>query len=171
MQLIEKLESQNLSLRIDECTVRKSEALLLTYVRCIDLKKFQEELLFCQSLETTTREVDIYNKLGNYFDDHGIPKTNIVSCAAYGAPAMMGKNIGCLKFVKNDNPSLLIEHRVIHRENLVAKNVASKLHEVLYSAIKCINCIKANATTECLFLKFGEINHSDHARLLLHTEI
>jgi len=28
---------------------------------------------------------------------------------------------------------------VIHRENFVAKNVAPKLHEVLYSVIKCIN--------------------------------
>ena len=50
------------------------------------MEKFQE-MLFCQSLETTTRGVDIYNKLSNYFDDHGIPTTNIASCAADGAPA------------------------------------------------------------------------------------
>ena len=37
---------------------------------------------------------------------------------------MMGKNTGCLKFLKDDNQSLLIVHCVIHRENLVAKNVA-----------------------------------------------
>ena len=94
-QLIEKLKSQKLSLRIDECILRKSEALLLAYVRCIDMKKFQEEMLFCQSIETSTHGVDIYNKLSNNFDDHGIPKTNIVSCAEDGAPAVMGKNIEC----------------------------------------------------------------------------
>ena len=60
LQLIEKLKSQKFSLQIDECTVRKSEALLLAYVRYIDKEKFQEEMLFCQSLETTTRGVDIY---------------------------------------------------------------------------------------------------------------
>ena len=83
----------------------------------------------------------------------------------------MGKNIGCLKFLKDDNPSLLIVHCVIKRENLVAKNVAPKLHQVLYSAIKCINFIKANSETECLFQKFCEVNHSDHVRLLLLTEV
>ena len=38
-QLIEKLKSQKFSLQIDECTVRKSEALLLAYVRYIDKRK------------------------------------------------------------------------------------------------------------------------------------
>ena len=78
LQLIEKLKSQKFSLQIDECTVRKSEALLLAYVRYIDKEKFQEEMLFCQSLETTTRGVDIYDKVSNYFDDNEIPKTNLM---------------------------------------------------------------------------------------------
>ena len=47
VQLIEKLKSQKFSLQIDECTVRKSEALLLAYVRYIDNEKFEEEMLFC----------------------------------------------------------------------------------------------------------------------------
>ena len=76
-QLIEKLKSQKLWLQIDECTVRKSEALLLAYVKCIVMEKFQEAMIPCQSLETTTRGVDIYNKPSNCFDDHGIPKTTL----------------------------------------------------------------------------------------------
>ena len=141
LQLIEKLKSQKFSLQIDECTVRKSEASLLAYVRYIDKEKFQEEMLFCQSLETTTRGVDIYDKVSNYFDDNEIPKTNIVSCAADGAPAIMGKNTECLKLLKDENPNMLVVHCVIHREHLVAKNLASKLLEILHSAIKCINYI------------------------------
>ena len=69
--------------------------------------------------------------------------------------------------MKDDNPSLLIVHCVIHRENLVAP----KLHEVLYSAVNCINFIKGNSKTECMFHKFYEVNHLDHVRLLLHTEV
>ena len=76
-QLIQKFKSQKLLLQIDECTVLKSEALLLAYVKYIDMKKFQEATLFFQSLETTTRGVDIYNKLSNYFDDNGIPKPTL----------------------------------------------------------------------------------------------
>ena len=85
-QLIEKLKSQKFSLQIDECTVRKSEALLLAYVKYIDKEKFQVEMLFCQSLETTTHGVDIYDKVSNYFDANQIPKANTILCAADGTP-------------------------------------------------------------------------------------
>ena len=76
-ELAEKLKSQKFLLQIDECTIRKSEALLLAYVRCIDKEKFHEKLLFCQSRETTTRGVDIYNKLSNYFDNSKISKPKL----------------------------------------------------------------------------------------------
>jgi hypothetical protein len=48
---------------------------------------------------------------------------NITSCAADGAPNMMGNKNGCLKLMKGENPELLLVHCVIHRENLVAKNI------------------------------------------------
>ena len=56
-QLIEKLKSQKLWLQIDECTARKSKALLLAYVKYIDMEKFQEAMLFCQPLETAFVEL------------------------------------------------------------------------------------------------------------------
>ena len=83
----------------------------------------------------------------------------------------MGQNTGCLKLIKDDNPSMLVVNCIIHRENFVAKNVSPKLHEILYCAIKCIKSIKANFKAERLFQKFCEANHADHARLLLHTEV
>ena len=77
-QLVKKLKSQKFLLQIDGCTIRKSEMLLLAYVKCIEKEKFQE-LLFCQLLETTTHGVDICNKLSNYFDNHKFSKPNIVA--------------------------------------------------------------------------------------------
>ena len=62
-QLIETLKSRKFSLQMDESTFWDSEALLLTYVRYIDHEKFQEEMLFCESFETTVTAVDIYSKL------------------------------------------------------------------------------------------------------------
>lgn len=79
---------------------------------------------------------------------------NITSCAADGAPNMMGKKNGCLKLMKDENPEMLLVHCVIHRENLVAKHISPVLNDVLKSAIKCINTIKANAKTERLFKLF-----------------
>lgn len=116
---------------MDESTLRDSEAILITYVRYIDKGDFAEEMLFCKSLESTTTSKDIYSKLKNYLDVNNIPMKNITSCAADGAPNMMGKKNGCLKLMKDENPEMLLVHCVIHRENLVAKNISPVLNEVL----------------------------------------
>ncbi|XP_038630630.1 SCAN domain-containing protein 3-like, partial [Scyliorhinus canicula] len=147
-QLVEKLKSRKFSVQMDESTVRDSEALLLTYVRYIDKGEFAEEMLFCKLLETTTTATDIYNKLKHYLDVNNIPMENITSCAADGAPVMMGKKNGCLKLMKDENPEMLLVHCVIHRENLVSKNISPVLNE-----------------------QFCEDNNADHVRLLLHTEV
>ncbi|XP_076042678.1 zinc finger BED domain-containing protein 5-like [Oratosquilla oratoria] len=170
-QLVEKLKSRKFSVQMDEATVRNSEALLLTYVRYIDKGEFAEEMLFCKSLETTTTATDIYNKLKHYLDINMIPMKNITSCAADGAPVMMGKKNGCLKLMKDENPEMLLVHCVIHRENLVSKNISPVLNEVLKSVIKSISAVKANAKCKLLFKKFCEDNSADHVRLLLHTEV
>ncbi|GFV82501.1 uncharacterized protein TNCV_3982911 [Trichonephila clavipes] len=44
-----------------------------------------------------------------------IPMKNITSCAADGAPNMMGKKNGCLKLKKDANPEMILVHCVIHR--------------------------------------------------------
>ena len=76
-QLTEKLKSHKFSLQIQKCTIWKRKAQLLEYVRYIDEEKFQEEMLFFQSPETTTRAVDIYKKLHNYFDKHEVSQINM----------------------------------------------------------------------------------------------
>jgi len=57
---------------------------------------------------------------------------------------------------------MLVMHYVTHRENSVVKNVAPELYALLYSVIKCINSIEANAKAECLFQRFCEANRADH---------
>ncbi|XP_071041827.1 protein FAM200A-like [Parasteatoda tepidariorum] len=84
----------------------------------------------------------------------------------YGASEKNGR----LKLMKDENPEMILVHCVIHRENLVARNILPVLNEVLHSVIKCINDIKANAKCELLFKLFCEEQNADHVRLLLHTE-
>ncbi|GFU23368.1 SCAN domain-containing protein 3 [Trichonephila clavipes] len=79
-------------------------------------------MLFCKRLESTTTSKDIFNKLKNYLDVNDIPMKNITSCAADGAPNMMGKKNGCLKLMKDANPEMIFVHCVIHRQNLVARS-------------------------------------------------
>ncbi|GFW87598.1 SCAN domain-containing protein 3 [Trichonephila clavipes] len=73
---------------------------------------------------------------------------NITSCAADGAPNMMGKKNGCLKLMKDGNPEMILVHYVIHRQNLEAKNISPVLNEVLHNVIKCVNVIKTSAQLE-----------------------
>ncbi|GFU31809.1 SCAN domain-containing protein 3 [Nephila pilipes] len=96
---------------------------------------------------------------------------NITSCAANGAPNMMGKKNGCLKLMKDANPEMIIVHCVIHKEILVAQIISPVLNEVLYAVIKFVHTIKASAKCERLFKLFCEEQNEDHVRLLLHTEV
>ena len=102
VQLVEKLKYTIFSIQLDESTVGDSEALLMAYVRYVDNGEFIEDMLFCKALETTTIAIDIYKKLKTYLDDKQIPVENIISCAADGAPVMMGKKNGVLKLLKDE---------------------------------------------------------------------
>ncbi|KAG0439029.1 SCAN domain-containing protein 3 [Dictyocoela muelleri] len=170
-QLIGKLKTRKFSVQMDESTLRGSEAVLIVYVRYIDKGEFFEEMLFCKSLESTTTAKDIFKKLKDYLEVNNIPIMNISSCVSDGAPNMMGKNNGCLKLMKDENPEMIIIHCVIHRENLAAKNISPVLNEVLNTVVKCINYIKATSKTERLFKLFCEEKSAEYVRLLLHTEI
>ncbi|GFW55710.1 protein ZBED8 [Trichonephila clavipes] len=155
-QLVVKLNTRKLSVQMDESTLKDSEAVLITFVIYIDKGHFAEEMLFCKRLESTTTSKDAFNKLKNYVDVNDIPMKNITSCAADGTPNKMGKKNGCFKLMKDVNPEMILVHCVIHRQNLVTKNLSPVLSEVLHTVIKCVNIIKASAKCERLFKLFCE---------------
>ncbi|XP_036366092.1 SCAN domain-containing protein 3-like [Octopus sinensis] len=121
-QLIETLKSRKFSLLVDETTFQYTEAVLLTYVRYTEYEA---------SLETTINAKDIQSTLKHYLDENKMPKENILSCMADGAPDMMGKKTGCLKMMKDENPNMLIVHCIIHQENSVVKKLSPVLNEIL----------------------------------------
>ncbi|GFU44496.1 SCAN domain-containing protein 3 [Trichonephila clavipes] len=94
---------------------------------------------------------------------------NLTSCAADGAPNMMGKKNGCLKLMEDANPEMILVHCVIHRQNLIAKNISPVLNEVLHNVIKCVNVIKSSAKCERLFKLFCEEQNEDHRASLPYT--
>ncbi|GFU26705.1 SCAN domain-containing protein 3 [Nephila pilipes] len=97
MQLVEKLKTRKFLVPLDESALRDSEAVLITYVKCVDKGDFAEEMLFCKSLESTTSSKHIYNILKTYLNANNIPMKNITSCVEDEGPIMMGKKNGCLK--------------------------------------------------------------------------
>ncbi|XP_071037949.1 protein FAM200C-like [Parasteatoda tepidariorum] len=63
---------------------------------------------------------------------------NITSCAADGAPNMMGKKNGCLKLMKDENPEMILVHCVIHRENWLfyEEQNADHVRLLIYSEVR-----------------------------------
>jgi hypothetical protein len=73
--------------------------------------------------------------------------------------------------MKNGNSEMILVLCMIHRENLVGKNISQTLNQVLHSAIPCINEIKTNAKNERLFKLFCELQSAEYIRLLMHTDV
>ena len=66
---------------------------------------------FYLSRETTSRALDVYDKLSNHFDQDEIPRINIGSCAGDDAPPMISKNAGYLELMKDKNSSIALSPR------------------------------------------------------------
>ena len=86
-----------------------------------------------------------------FFNEKEIPLTNIVSCATDGAPSMLSRYRGFIKYLKEAVPGVLTVHCVIHRQNQVAKNISGRLHHSLSTVIRTVNTIKARALNSKLF--------------------
>ena len=67
-QLVDMLKTRPFTVQLDETTVRNSEALLLANVQYIENGEFHEEMLFCETLSTTTTARDIYTVFRGYLD-------------------------------------------------------------------------------------------------------
>ena len=100
-QLVGIFKNTKFSLALDETTVCNSKTLLLAYVRFQYDSQFMEEMLFCESLQTTTTTSakDIYNFVKKFMTDNDIP-----------APNMMGSNKGVLKLLKDNQPEVMTVH-------------------------------------------------------------
>ena len=130
-----------------------------------------EEFLFAKELETHTTGGSVFQLVVGFFNEKEISLTNIVSCAADGAPSMLGRHRGFIKYLKVPVPGVLTAHCVIHRQNLVAKNISGCLHHSLSTVTRAINTIKARALNSWLFRQLCAENDEEFEQLLLHTEV
>ncbi|XP_050059713.1 SCAN domain-containing protein 3-like [Aphis gossypii] len=172
IKLCDILRNTKFSLQLDESTLRDNEALLLAYVRYVNIdEKITEELLFAKSLITDTKGLTIFNVVNNFFIEKGIPITNCIACATDGAPAMIGRQRGFIAHLKNAVPGILTVHCVIHRQHLIAKNLSNELFDTMRFVINAVNKIKAKSLNDRLFRQLCHENDEDFERLILHTEV
>ena len=167
-KVVEILRKTKFSLQTDESTIH-SQAVFLVYVRFIYNNDVSEEMLFIKSLPETTRGEDIFNHIMQYFNDKGIPLTNLIYIASDGAKAMTGKVKGFVSRMKAVAPHISHVHCIVHRQHLAAKSVEGDMEEALNAAIHAINFVKANSLNDRLFMQFCETEK--FKTLLLHTEV
>ncbi|QQP52073.1 Uncharacterized protein FKW44_004084, partial [Caligus rogercresseyi] len=112
------------SIQCDESIDSSSTAQLMVFVRMV-FKDFstKEELLTLLPLKTTTRGVDIYNAVKEFFNIKNIPLQKLVSITTDGAPAMTGRHVGFIAHCKSDPafPKFVQYHCIIHQQALCAK--------------------------------------------------
>ena len=90
-QLHSFLRERNFPTQLDESTVRRNQVLLISYVRHVQNGDFKDEMLFCVEVKTTTTATDILDLHKRHLHGARIPLTNIITCAADGAPAVIGE--------------------------------------------------------------------------------
>lgn len=136
-----------------------------------DNKKFEEELLFSQELETTSKGADVMDVISLYMEKHGLIWQKLAGFCTDGAPAMLGSRSGLATLIKTKNPAAITTHCVIHRQALAAKTLPECFAIAMKTAIKVVNFIKNSALNTRLFKQLCSDMNSEHETLLFHTEV
>ena len=73
---------------------------LFVYVRYVADERINEEFLFRPPLETTSKAVDVFQMLIDFFDKTELSWSKLVGVCTDVAPAMIGANSGLISLVK-----------------------------------------------------------------------
>ncbi|KAK3569596.1 hypothetical protein QTP86_002532 [Hemibagrus guttatus] len=160
------------SIQCDGSVDSSSTAQLLVFIRMV-FEDFstREELLTLLPLMTTTRGVDIYNTVKEFFVQKKVPLEKLVAVTTDGAPAMIGRQTGFIAHCKADPdfPKFLHYHCIIHQQTLCAKVIG--FGHVMTPVVKIINNIRSKAKQHRIFKVLLEEMSAEYGDLLLHTEI
>lgn len=99
-------------------------AQLSVFIRMVfDDFSVKEEFLTLLPLKTTTRGVDTYDAVKNYFVGKKVPLEKLVSMTTDGAPCMTGRRAGFIALCRGDPdfPKFLNYHCIIHQQAICSK--------------------------------------------------
>ncbi|XP_068205433.1 protein FAM200C-like [Palaemon carinicauda] len=143
----------------------------MTYERYQGPEDMEEEFLFCQPLQTTTTGEDIFMKVDSLFKEEGLLWRPCYSVCCDGAPAMLGARQGFIVSVKQENPSVMVVHCLLHHENLTSLKLSHELQKVMQEVTQVIKIIKARALNSRLFTQMCSDFGFEHIYLFYHSEV
>ena len=86
-------------MKIDESTVINSKSLLICYVRYIKDKEYNEDMLFCKSIQDN-KCITVYYEIFEFKKKNNIPLSNLIALAADGTSARISRRNGVAALLK-----------------------------------------------------------------------
>ena len=144
-QIIAKIKvSPVFGIQLNESIDIANLSQLMVFVRYIHSQVIEEDLLFCRSLETTTKAADVLKLTEDLFEEEKLDWDKLGSVCTDEAPAMLGARYGFLELVKRKNSNVIGTHCIIHREALASRTMSQLLKQTLDFSIIVINYTKCS---------------------------
>ncbi|XP_060880731.1 general transcription factor II-I repeat domain-containing protein 2B-like [Metopolophium dirhodum] len=147
----------------ESCDLVDSEQMSI-FVRFFDIenKVFREELLAILTFEGKTRGEDLFKSFDDFMKNPNLSYDKIVSISTDGAPAMMGKEKGLLKRIRDNNSGILTYQCITHQTSLCSK----------LGLIKLIHFIRSRSSLQHRqFKEFLSQCDSAYSDLLQHNHV
>ena len=122
-------------------------------------------------MENHTTGKEIFRVTDNYLKEKSLTWDMCFSVCTDGAACMTGRVRGFIAKIKTENPKIVTNHCILHREALVAKTMPPELAEVLDEAVQIVNYIKSRPLKTHLLSQLCAETGADHHSLILHTEV
>lgn len=161
------------AIAIDESCDIVDEEQMSIFVRFFDVesKEFREELLAVLTFKGQTRGEDLFEAFDNFMTISNVSYDKMVSVSTDGAPAMIGKERGLVKRIKDKNAGLLSYQCIIHQAALCGK-LSDTLKEVMDNLIKLVNFMRSRSSLQHRqFKAFLSECNSMHCDLLQHNNV
>ncbi|XP_022182264.1 zinc finger MYM-type protein 6-like, partial [Myzus persicae] len=169
--LIQIKNSDTFAIQLDESTDLTNNAQLMVFVRYQYNLEINEDLLFCETLSETTKGIDIFKKVNDFFIINELDWTKCVGVCTDGAAAMTGRISGFKAEVMKVSPDIRFVHCIIHRENLTFRKIGCELNSIMNDVVSMVNFVKTRALNSRLFKILCEDMGSNHNTLLFHTDV
>jgi hypothetical protein len=167
-QLMEKFGNSRFTIQIDEATDCGGVAHLTAYVRYVENKTLNEDMLFCKPIKSRETALEIFKIVDNFIKEKNIKWSDCVGVCTDAARVMAGNTQGLRALIKQSTPQAVWTHRMIHRESLATKELCPELNEVLNVVIKSVNYIKTRLLKSRLFAKICEEMGAQYKSLLFY---
>ena len=172
-QLVKILRVTRFSIQLDETQTRTNRIVLICFARYVSPNSLtvEEDFLFIDDLGVRGTSAAIYDTVTQFLADRGIPLQNVIACSTDGAASMVGCKSGFLARLKQSNPALFTVHCVLHREQLVAKNLHGELYDAMTTVVRAVKAVRDRPTGQRLFEELCRDSDEQFTALLKFTEI